>query len=67
MKTRILNEDPVIGRHYHISWAKKIAMVWKLISFDKDKDQCILETKTKKIVTCKIHQLRNTNKYTRDI
>ena len=54
----------VIGRKYHVSWAKSRGMVWILKAIDKDKKQAMLQTpKTKKIVYTQLDSLRDINRY----
>lgn len=52
--------DPQIGLKYHISWAKKRAMVWTLVKVEGD--NAVLKTNTGKLITCKVFELRETNK-----
>jgi len=55
---------PFIGRLYHTSWAKNRGFVWKLISFNVDKNEAVLMTpKTKRVLTTKLDSLRDINKY----
>lgn len=54
-------DTPVIGRSYHLVWAKN-GCVWNLISINGE--ECILKTpKTKKEITAKVTDLRNTHKW----
>lgn len=56
-----LVEKPVIGYNYHISWARKKGMVWKLVSFDET-TAYLVTPKTHKPIKCKLSELRETNK-----
>jgi hypothetical protein len=54
----------IIGRKYHCSWAKNRGMVWRLISFDANKNEAILETpRTRKQLKTKLDSLTNINKH----
>lgn len=54
---------PVIGRKYHIKWAKKFSMVWRLKAIDGN--TCHLVTKYGKAVTCRIDELLELNRNSR--
>lgn len=62
---RVIEEDlivktPQIGLNYHISWARKRGMLWKLERIEND--IAYLKTpKTKKPIKCKVSELRETN------
>lgn len=60
-----MNETPdvyIIGRKYHTTWARERGMVWVLISFDRTKNQAVLETpKTKKRFTTQLNSLQDIN------
>lgn len=52
-----LVQTPKIGSTYHISWASKKGMCWKLISFDNT--TAYLRTpKTHRPIKCKLSELR---------
>ena len=54
----------VEGRKYHLSWAYSNKLVWKLISFDIEKNEAVLETpRTKKRISTQLSALININKY----
>lgn len=58
-----LPEVFVIGRPYHLSWARNRGMSWILKSFDQDKDIAHLVTPhTRKPLQTKLSALRDVNK-----
>jgi hypothetical protein len=57
-------KEYIIGRKYHVSWAKNRGYVWKLVSFNVDTNKAVLETpNTKKQLTTELTSLRNINKF----
>lgn len=63
METKELPEY-VIGRKYHLSWAKNRGYVWVLISFNAETNFALLETpKTHKQLRAKLSDLTNINKH----
>ncbi len=50
----------VIGNKYHVSWARKKAMVWRLDKIIGNK--CVLKTKSNRKITTNISDLREINK-----
>jgi hypothetical protein len=57
-------KEIVIGRSYHLSWAKKRGMVWILTSVNQTTGQITLKTpKTGKLLKSKIDDLRNVNEF----
>lgn len=54
-------ESPIIGRMYHVAWAKS-GCCWNLISINDD--SCIMRTpKSKKNINVKISDLREIKKH----
>jgi len=54
-------DSPKIGEKYHLSWAKKNGMVWKLLSINGD-DVTMITPKTGKILRSKLKDLRHLRK-----
>jgi hypothetical protein len=55
-----LVKEPIIGLNYHISWARKRGMLWKLVKIVGDTAH-LKTPKTKRPITCKVSELRETN------
>lgn len=55
-----LVKTPVLGKLYHLSWASKRGMVWKLHSIVGDKANMVTP-KTNKMLTTNLNDLRETN------
>lgn len=48
---------------YHLVWAKKKGMCWRLVDFDEEKNIAYMETpSTKKRLVTKLSDLRNTER-----
>lgn len=53
----------VIGRPYHLSWAKNRGMCWILKAFDQERDEAHMKTpRTGKSLKTKLSSLRDVNK-----
>ncbi len=52
----------IVGTKYHVTWASKPGMVWRLKGISNN-NQAVLETpRTKKIMFTHVHNLRHINK-----